>query len=75
MILINCEAGTKYTGAAASKSWYSFRDPARLAVASVYNINGLYSIPSEFVKDEQAVSLLGRAPAQLFKYHKLSKGK
>ena len=61
-------------GAKKSTSYVSLRDPARLSVASVYNINGFYSIPATQVKNEEAVSFLGTATAQLFKFTQLPKG-
>ena len=78
MILISYEAAkherNTRNGVTNSNSQFTLRNPAQLTVASVYNINGYYSMPAVVVKDEEIISLLGRASAQLFKYHKLPKG-
>ena len=75
-ILINYETEKiGHAGAARSTSKFSMRNHAQLTVASVYNINGLYSIPAGQVTDKDAINILGRASAQLFKYSKLPTGK
>ena len=75
LILFNSENGKEqHDVAEKSKSYFSLRDPARLSVARVYNINGFYSIPATQLKNEEAVSFLGTAAAQLFKFTKLPKG-
>ena len=75
-ILINYETEKiGHAGATRSTSKFSMRNHAQLTVASVYNINGLYSIPAGQVTDKDAINILGRASAQLFKYSKLPTGK
>lgn len=51
-----------------------FKEQASCPVASVYNLSGCLPMSVNSVADHDAVKILGRESAQLFKYHSLPHG-
>ncbi|XP_053374709.1 uncharacterized protein LOC128547063 [Mercenaria mercenaria] len=51
-----------------------FKEPAKCPVASVYSLRGCMPSWMQSVTDRDAVQILGKESAQLFKYHSLPRG-
>ena len=72
-LILHKEAGTRSETVLRTQS-ILIKEPIPFAIASIYYVSGRFPLSKQTIDDEDAVKLLGKESAQIFKYHQLPLG-